>query len=205
MLKRIVFVYEDSKRPNSKVREITGDKTYGQTILKRKTLKQRIFEEVEDKSYIVRAESYTNREEAATVFAELATLPKDCAVVHMRSSFGISDKEKFQLLMEKAQFVQSVIQVQENHKTAVFLFPNLKEYLSYAKEYVTEEGCLSEQGLLHTDKMEGACFADLSQVNVFLQYITSGYDARFFTALSGNHLTETKRSTNKKKNKSQYE
>lgn len=205
MLKRIVFVYEDSKRPNSKVREITGDKTYGQTILKRKTLKQRIFEEVEDKSYIVRAESYTNREEAATVFAELATLPKDCAVVHMRSSFGISDKEKFQLLMEKAQFVQSVIQVQENHKTAVFLFPNLKEYLSYAKEYVTEEGCLSEQGLLHTDKMEGACFADLSQVNVFLQYITSGFDARFFNALAGNDFTVTKSSTNKKKIKSEYE
>ena len=37
MLKKIVFLYEDSERPNQKIREITGDKSFGETILKRKT------------------------------------------------------------------------------------------------------------------------------------------------------------------------
>lgn len=205
MLKKIVFIYEDSKRPNSKVREITGDKTYGQTILKRKTLKQRIFEEISEKPYLFTAKSYTCEEEFQQVLSEVSSLPKDCAVVHMRSSFGIRDKDSFQILMEKSQFVQSAILVQEKEKTAVFLFPDLKEYLSYVQEYATKEGCLSEQGLLQADKMESQCFVDLSELNLFLQYITSGFDARFFNALAGNDFTVTKSSTNKKKIKSEYQ
>ena len=44
-MKRVIVVYDDSFMPNKEIRTITGDKTYGETIFKRVTLKNRMKEE----------------------------------------------------------------------------------------------------------------------------------------------------------------
>ena len=205
MLKKVVFIYEDSERPNQKIKEITGNKSFGETILKRKTLKTRVLEEVEGESFIAAVFSYGNREEWEGVIQQLKGLSKEFSVVHMRSSFGIRNAEAFKILLEKAQFAQHTMKVVENEKTALFLCSTLKEYIAYAMEYVDEQGIVSLKALETMDNIQGECLVDLGEVNNFLQYITSGFDARFFNALDGDDFTVTKSSTNKKKIKSEYE
>ena len=143
MLKKVVFIYEDSERPNQKVKEITGNKSFGETILKRKTLKTRVLEEVEGESFIAAVFSYGNREEWEGVIQQLKGLSKEFSVVHMRSSFGIRNAEAFKILLEKAQFAQHTMKIVENEKTALVLCKNLEEYISYAMEYVDKQGIVS--------------------------------------------------------------
>lgn len=205
MFKKVVFIYDDSQRPNQKIREITGDKSFGETILKRKTLKERVLEQVEGKKNLAGAFSYSDDLQKEQVWKKLRKLSKDCAVVHMRSSFGIREKEAFELLLEKAQFAQSTLKVEENGKVALFLCKSMEDYLEYVQEHTEETGKLSLQDLETVDSIQSKCFVDLSEVNNFLQYITSGFDARFFNALDGDDYTVTKSSTNKKKIKCEYE
>lgn len=204
MLRRVVFLYEDSERPNQKIKEITGNKTFGETILKRKTLKMRVLEEVEGESFVAAAYSYSSKEEQAQVLQQLKNLPKELSVIHMRSSFGIRNRESFKILLEKAQFVQQTMRVEENGKTALFLSKSISDYLEYVMEY-NKEGIVDMAGLQNLDTIQTDCLVDLGEVNNFLQYITSGFDARFFNALESDDFTVTKSSTNKKKIKSEYE
>ena len=204
MLKKIVFLYEDSDRPNQKIKEITGNKTFGETILKRKTLKMRVLEEVEKESFVAAVYSYSSKEEQTEVLKQLKSLPKEFAVIHMRSSFGIRNREAFKILLEKTQFVQQTMCVKENEKTALFLCKSISDYLEYVMEY-NKEGIVDVAGLRNADVIQTDCLVDLGEVNNFLQYITSGFDARFFNALESDDFTVTKSSTNKKKIKSEYE
>ncbi len=204
MFKKIVFIYEDSERPNQKIKEITGNKTFGETILKRKTLKARVLEEVEGESFVAAVYSYNSREEQAEVLKQLKSFPKEFSVIHMRSSFGIRNSEAFKILLEKVQFAQQTMCVQENDKKAMFLCKSISDYLEYVMEY-NKEGIVDMAGLHNADVIQTSCLVDLGEVNNFLQYITSGFDARFFNALESDDFTVTKSSTNKKKIKSEYE
>ena len=204
MLRKVVFLYEDSERPNQKIKEITGNKSFGETILKRKTLKMRVLEEVEDESFVAGAFSYSTSEEQREVWQQLKNFPKEYAVIHMRSSFGIRNREAFKVLLEKAQFVQQTMRVEENEKTALFLSKSIPDYLEYASEY-NKDGIVDVAGLQNADAIQSSCLVDLGEANNFLQYITSGFDARFFNALESDDFTVTKSSTNKKKIQSEYE
>lgn len=204
MLRKVVFLYEDSERPNQKIKEITGNKSFGETILKRKTLKMRVLEEVEGESFVAAAYSYSSKEEQTEVLLQLKNFPKETAVIHMRSSFGIRNREGFKILLEKAQFVQNTMKVEENEKTALFICKSIGDYLAYVAEY-TNEGVVDTERLSNADVIQAECLVDLGEVNNFLQFITSGFDARFFNALESDDFTVTKSSANKKKIKSEYE
>ena len=38
-MKKVIVIYDDSLKPNKEIRSIPGDKSYGDTIFKRVTLK----------------------------------------------------------------------------------------------------------------------------------------------------------------------
>ena len=45
-MKRIFVIYDDSKMPGKEIKTITGAKSYGETIFKRVTLKDRMEAEI---------------------------------------------------------------------------------------------------------------------------------------------------------------
>ena len=82
MFKKVVFIYDDSERPNQKIKEITGDKSFGETILKRKTLKERVLEEVEDKKFLTAAFYYSDVMQKEMIWKKLS-------VQNIRSSVAV--------------------------------------------------------------------------------------------------------------------
>ena len=204
MLRKVVFLYEDSERPNQKIKEITGHKTFGETILKRKTFKMRVLEEVEGESFVAAAYSYSSKEEQSQILQQMKSLPKEFSVIHMRSSFGIRNRKAFKILLEKAQFVQQTMCVEENGKTALFLSKSISDYLEYVMEY-SKEGIVDMAGFRKVDNIQTECLVGLGGGNKFLQYINSGFDARVFYAFGNDDYTGTKSPPNKKKNKKENE
>ena len=74
------------------------------------------------------------------------------------------------------------------------IYPSYEAYLS------TEDEELKSAEEIVTDAL-----LDLSDIRNFRQFITSGFDARFFNALSGDEYTVVKSSVNKEKIRAEYE
>ncbi len=66
-MKKVIVIYDDSLKPNKEIRSITGDKSYGDTIFKRVTLKNRMREEIEKNKNVVSMYSISGEREKRKV------------------------------------------------------------------------------------------------------------------------------------------
>lgn len=205
MLKKIIFVYDDMVIPGGAVKSITGNKTFGNTIFKKKTLRSRVLEEVEKNPAIDEILTYSKEITVKEWTEKFEELKKDCVVVHMYSNFAVADREQFQILLGKARFVHQTMVAVDGSRIAMGIFENVLEYLRYFKSYAGKQESLSFEKLADVPRIEQSALVDLSDTGSFLNFITSGFDARFFNALQGDEYTVTKRSSNQKKIKSEYQ
>lgn len=198
-MKKVIVVYDDSFMPNREIRTITGDKTYGETIFKRVTLKNRMREEIlKNKAVldVLLLDSTKGVEKLKKDLISACLNPEQTSVVYLYSNYGLADTKEFQNLLTKAGYINEVFTAGKGREKAAVLLPDIKT-------------CISELELLQERKMTGVqieteAFLDLSVLSNFLSFITSGFDARFFNALAGDAYTVTKRSTKKEKIKSEY-
>ena len=73
-MKKVIVIYDDSLKPNKEIRSITGDKSYGDTIFKRVTLKNRMREEIEKNKNVVSMYSISDERENEKLKEELKNI-----------------------------------------------------------------------------------------------------------------------------------
>ena len=73
-MKKVIVIYDDSLKPNKEIRSITGDKSYGDTIFKRVTLKNRMREEIEKNKNVVSMYSISDERENEKLKEELTKM-----------------------------------------------------------------------------------------------------------------------------------
>ncbi|MBE5880976.1 MAG: hypothetical protein E7289_01505 [Lachnospiraceae bacterium] len=198
-MKKVIVVYDDSLKPNKEIRTITGDKSYGETIFKRVTLKNRIKEEVSKNKAVLTMLDFEEEKETDKLKADLisgADSYENTAVVYFYSNYGLADTGEFQGLLTKACYINDVFVAGNGEETAAVLLPDVKTCIA-------QLDALRERKMTG-DRIETEAFMNLSVLGNFLTFITSGFDARFFNALAGDEYTVTKRSTKIEKIKSEY-
>ena len=79
-MKKVIVIYDDSLKPNKEIRSITGDKSYGDTIFKRVTLKNRMREEIEKNKNVVSMYSISDEREHEKLKEELTKMQEGRAV-----------------------------------------------------------------------------------------------------------------------------
>lgn len=205
MLKKVIVVYDDTVVADKLVKNITGPKSFGNTIFKRKTLKRRMAEVLMSNTFIVDVVDYRQEDSIEHLSGTLRDVPGNCCVMHLFSNYGIKDMESFHLLLEKAQFINTNIVVKQQEKIVLVLFTSVEEYISYIRENQNLQGQIAFDKIKNYDVIYSDSLINLGELNNFMQFITGGFDARFFNALEGDEYTVTKRSSNKKKIKSEYE
>lgn len=205
MLKKVIVVYDDTVEADKLVKNITGPKTFGSTIFKRKTLKRRMTEVLMSNNFIVDIIDYKEGDSVEYLTGAFKDVPVHYSVMHLFSNYGIKNMENFNLLLEKAQFINNNIVVKQEEKTALVLFSSVEQYIRYLKEQQNLQGEVTFDKIKDYDVINSDALVDLGELNNFMQFITGGFEARFFNALEGDEYTVTKRSSNKKKIKSEYE
>lgn len=196
-MKDVIVIYDDLTKPLSQIRTITGEKTYGETILKRVTLKNRIRDEVLKNKVVKGFYGIGNEEDIEKLKKDLTLLdPDSVSVFYMYSSFGIREAKIFQNLLQKAAYINDSFQVVCGGKTAAVLLPSCKLCAMKLAELISH--------VSFGEALEENPFTDLSEMSQFLAYITSGFDARFFNSLMGDAYTVTKKSSKIEKIKSEY-
>lgn len=198
-MKKVIVVYDDSFMPNKEIRTITGDKTYGETIFKRVTLKNRMKEEVAKNKAVLEMLELDDAKKIEKLKTDLISEtvePENTSVLYLYSNFGLANTKEFQNLLTKACYINDMFVAAVEEKTAAVLLPDVKTAVANL-EMLQERKVTAEQ--IDTD-----AFMDLSVLGNFLTFITGGFDARFFNALAGDEYTVTKKSTKIEKIKSEY-
>lgn len=195
-MKQIYVIYDDSKMPGKEIKTITGEKSYGETIFKRVTLKDRMYAEIGKEKQVVSVFYYKDAQDANDLFTSLPA-EKDVTIIHLYSSFGLKDTNAFSVLLKKAPYMNEAYTAYCDGKPAMTFVDGAENYQKVFSSLI--------QGEYEGEKIETDAFMDLSVRANFLTFITGGFDARFFNALAGDEYTVTKRSTKKEKIKAEYE
>lgn len=195
-MKQIFVIYDDSKMPGKEIKTITGAKSYGETIFKRVTLKDRMEAEIVKEKQVLTVFNYKGEKDNAALFAALP-LDNNTTIVHLYSNFGLKDTKAFSVLLKKAEFMNESYTAFCDNKPAM-------SFLAGADSYKKAFDALID-GEYEAERIENDAFMDLSVRANFLTFITGGFDARFFNALAGDEYTVTKRSTKKEKIKAEYQ
>ncbi len=188
-MKKVIVIYDDSRKPDREIRVITGHKSFGDTIFKRQSLRQRsgtMFLKYE----IVK--TFIESDEAYELIDEYAG--SDDPVFKIYSDHEAVDKEALGILLEKSLYVNENYSVFDGEKTAAVIYPSFAAWLNAGSD--ADEAAY--------EKIKSGAFISLSDVNNFRRFITSGFDARFFNSLKGDEYTVVKSSNNVDKLRKEY-
>lgn len=142
---------------------------------------------------------------SSQLIEEIKNLPNKMGVVHIYSEHVIKNDKEFDNIIKKSQYIkQNLIIETEEKSVAIIMFRNTNEYISFLKNSLVSNSLEEALQDLEISKINTDTFINLNNINNFLQYITGGFDARFFNALKGDEYIVTKTSTNKTKIKSEY-
>jgi len=184
MSRTVAVVYDDTRKPGRDIAGITGKKSFGETIYKRMTLRERI------KDAFLSMDGVSGFYDAGS--KEMLSL-KDTPVILYFSDFGIAKIKDLETIVYKAGFAHENYKITHENKIACVIFGNENEF------YKAAPGDLEGYTQIESD-----AFTDLSNVANFRSFITGGFDARFFNSLSGDEYTVVKTSSKKDKIKAEY-
>ena len=184
MTRNVVIVYDDSRKPAKDIAKITGNKSFGQTIYKRQTLRERV------------EAAFTGMPGVAGFFdagsKELALI-KDTPVILYYSDFGIAKIKDLETIVYKAGYAHENYKITQANRIACVIYKDTNAYFSAHR---------ADQEL-YTEIISDA-FTDLSETGNFRSFITGGFDARFFNSLTGDEHSVVKSSEKKDKIKAEY-
>ena len=184
MSRTVAVVYDDTRKPGRDIAGITGNKSFGETIYKRRTLRERVG------SAFLDMETVSGFYEAGS--KEMTAL-KNTPVILYYSDFGIADLKGLETIVYKAGYAHENYKITQGNRIACVIFKD-ENALFTASVGDPED---------YTEIVSDA-FIDLSDVANFRSFITGGFDARFFNTLTGDEYTVVKTSQKKDKIKAEY-
>lgn len=182
-MRKTIVLYDDSRIPERRICDITGNKSFGDTIFKRISLKERTARIVERTGL---CEQMTDIREYD--FAGRSGV----SFVKLYSDMAIRDEKAFKILLEKSLYAKDCYKITYSGRIAAMIFPNEQSVNMYD----------SYEDFL---EIESDAFINLSDWVTFRRFITSGFDSRFFNELKGDEYTVIKASANKEKLRREYE
>ena len=189
-MKKVIVVYDDSRKPGQEISEVTGGKSYGSTIFKRQSLKERMRQRISADPNVC---AFMTASEYPERIKEYAA--RDICIFKLYSDREIADMKAVGILLEKSAYAKENYAIYDKDGIAAVIYPSVNAY-----EWQNDP---SDEGSY--EKIESKAFIDLSDAAVFRSFITSGFDARFFNALEGDEYTVIKSSNNTEKLKSEYD
>ncbi|MCR5420508.1 MAG: hypothetical protein K6E98_05855 [Lachnospiraceae bacterium] len=186
--KKVLVIYDDSRKPSVKISAITGRKSYGNIIFKRQPLKVRTGIGYMKLDFVKAFVDSKDKEEISGYAAD------NVSVFKIYSDHESVDYEAIKVLLEKSLYIKEnyIVKVKEN--TAAVMYPSVKDYIEADNEAKEED----------FEVIETDALISIADASNFRTFITSGFDARFFNTLKGDDYTVVKSSDNIEKLRKEY-
>ena len=203
---KTVVIYDDTGRKSEVIRDIIGNKGFGEVIVKKKSLEEYYRGEIREKYPDLIWKKIHSTYEFADLIKELelAYSSRECRVMHCFSNYIVSEPYIAGLSFEKLRFIDEPYGVMEGQRAAAAMFPDVSSYLAFCRRIVNGEKPWDLTKEIR-DHFEIEGLVDIGIVSNFIQCITGNFDSRYFNSLQGNEYTLVKSSSNKKKIRAEYD
>ena len=203
MQRTIYFIYDDSLELPFSIKSVVGNRTFGRIIHKRVTLREKIRTLLQNAGieHIIEITQPEERHEIINRFKEKSF---DSIFIHFFSKAVIVDPEKFLILLKKIVYSQST-SINQEVDPYLLVFTNISDYAEYIKlldknQTITKADLGDETLLISPDGFA----IDISDIASFLNFFSSGFEARYFNQLIGDAHTLVKKSADKEKILKEY-
>ncbi len=203
-MKQVFVVFDDRIEPPVEIRRVIGSKSFGNVILRRRTL----FERIREQSGCVKVLLLEDNGEES-----FSAVPEEAAILHLFSAAAVANEEEYRLILQKAAFAEENYQVSalgtygetsgEEIIPAGAVFADKRAWRSVLAE--EREPKELRRRFVKFPRIKSDAFLDLTDTQRFLSFLTGGFEARFFNRLDGDEFTVTKRSENRDKIRAEYE
>ncbi len=187
-MKNVIVLYDDSRKPCKEICRITGDKSFGQMILKRRTILDRMHESCMKSSRVICVAALADAGYVLEKFAK-----EVAGIVLLYTDFAFHDAESLNVLFEKSVYAHEAYCVKSNQKVAAVLFPDVQTFLTTPADSFASLAEISFENL-----------TDLNEIGAFRDFITGGFDARFFNSVKGDEYTVVKSSESVEKLRKEF-
>jgi hypothetical protein len=204
MLERVYIIYDNSCKPNYDIENIIGDKSFAQIIYKRRSLRDQYLETIKpiySVNNIIEIEDIYSLEK---IVQKVEGLPEAGKVIHLYSDNVVRDNDEFLTVIQKGQYIKQTVMLTTDQSIPAIFFNSIADYLYFLKMCISHRDTKMPMKEIKHEILKTGAFLNLNNLSNFLQYMTGGFEARFFNSLRGDEYTVTKTSTNKKKIKSEY-
>ena len=188
-MRKVLIIYDDSRKPGQEISQITGRKSFGNIIFKRLSLRQRTGDRLAGLKHVEAFIASSDTEALKNV--DVSAGP---AVFKLYSDFETADIEAVNVLLEKSLYVKENYSVICEDRIAAVIYPSFDAYK--AQRNISDEE--------EYERIVSSAFISLADAGNFRTFITSGFDARFFNALEGDDYTVVKRSAGVDKLRREY-
>lgn len=205
-MKKTLLIYDDHMTSNFFIRSIIGDKHFGDVILKRRSIKHNFMTEIEKMDVIQKVLEYSFEYEYDHLIQSVSRFSDNIPIIHIFSYSVILDEKQAKLIFAKSQFIKKPVMVNNEENILLLMFPSKTSYLQFLARWHNTPEFLEEFSTSPEkfDSLYSTAFGDISNYTNFQNYITGGFDSRFFNSVKGDDYVVTKRSNNKKKMHGEY-
>ena len=196
--------------PDVFIANIVGEKTFGDIILKRVSVRERFesfycsFGSREELFIFDHGWNYENLKKS------LKKAGQGRPVIHIFSSMIVRSEcaQQAEILFQKAGFSAGNYIIKDPEGALIgFIMSNTGDYIDFLDE--TRDALRNTETYRHFgfefSEMESTAFYDLSVYSNFRNFITGGFDTRFFNSVSGDEYVVKKTSKDKEKIKKEYD
>lgn len=194
---KIVIIYDDSMEVPARIKTIIGKNSYGEIILKRKSLFDR-FKEIVENSKI--DSEIVNITDINDIDDKLIKSMNNKIIFHYFANNQVNDSEDFIQFLKKLEFVKEGYLVKSKSLVGL-VFTNTSSYNEFIEIY-KDNGKIDQYK--NFDEIKINSCIDISVYQNLLYFISGGFDARYFNSLEGDNYTVTKKSKDKNKMKMEY-
>lgn len=206
---KLICVYDNHFQPNIFIKNIIGNKSFGEVILKRKSIKDKFFQFIRKQEKIHEIIELDYEWQIEAIANKIKSYDNDTHILHIFSNFVISNEDEMRILIQKLEYIEENYVFTSNRETPIlFMMNSVRDYTEFLLNYGKSLKNLEVYFNNNLDKKfidsNNSNFFDIAIYENFLQYISGGFDARFFNSLQGDEFTVTKSSKDKRKIKSEY-
>lgn len=202
----MLMVYDNSLVPNEIVREVIGQRGYGDVIVKRHLLKNYYIDAVRQ---VLGSNFDTHEFNKVYDFDALSQhiddlVEKNFTVFHAFSDFIISNKADFALSLKKLPYLHEDMCFMNGRRSVAAVFSDLNHYKDFLqKAYKSGDVKKTVKDLnLKEIQVEGVEY--IGEIASFVQCTSGNFDSRYFNSLHGNQYILRKSSSQKDKMFAEY-
>lgn len=201
---KVLAIYDDTGRKSEAIRDIIGEKGFGEVVVNKKYLEDDYRDVIEGVYQNVIWETVSLSSAYQDVLNRLERYEmEDVRVLHCFSNYIFLDAPKAVLALEKIRYIDESFGVMNDKRAVAAMFPDINRYRSFLKSIIAGAHAWDlARNFSTTFEIEGV--VNIGKTSTFIKCITGNFDSRYFNSLEENAYTLTKRSANKEKIRAEY-